>query len=298
MLIYTCNAIIAYKRITVYAKGGFIMQIRSNYKASYCPYDVSGDYKGLYRHYIQPWQTIQDLHYHSCAEFGLCLDGAGIFFVEDRIYPFSCGTVAYLPANMVHIAQSPNERPSSWEYIWIDTSLIESGMLPERETIIIDHDCYRLFNMMKDELINKEKYSDGPELFKYLCSAITLKLTRLGSKTKPESGEFSREMLLPAIVYISEHFSDNITISELANKCCVSISTLRREFKNVTGMSPLEYIFTVKITMAENLLENTSLPILEVSERSGFNVLSSFNRQFRKRNNMSPSEFRALKKQL
>ena len=108
-----------------------------------------------YKHYKQSYRTKRDLHYHNHPECGYCKNGDGLFFVEDRIYPVSAGTVVFFPAGMNHIAQSPAERNSIWEYIWFDNKALDLA-LPPREIIIADRDCGELFRMMGHEIQKNE----------------------------------------------------------------------------------------------------------------------------------------------
>ena len=48
----------------------------------------------------------------------------------------------------------------------------------------------------------------------------------------------------------------------------------------------------IRLMMAEQLLHDTALSVLEISERCGFPCLSTFNRQFLRRSGISPREFR------
>ena len=58
----------------------------------------------------------------------------------------------------------------------------------------------------------------------------------------------------------------------------------------------MEYVNYVRIQSAENLLAFTDMRIIDISEASGFESLSSFSRQFRKYNLISPGGFRKLKR--
>ncbi|MBQ8332645.1 MAG: AraC family transcriptional regulator, partial [Clostridia bacterium] len=60
-----------------------------------------------------------------------------------------------------------------------------------------------------------------------------------------------------------------------------------RHKKLLTGMH-----LRIRLMMAEQLLHDTALSVLEISERCGFPCLSTFNRQFLRRNGISLREFR------
>lgn len=49
-----------------------------------------------YVYWSQSFRDKRDLHYHNCAELGLCLKGSGIFFIDNQIYPFQRNTISYI----------------------------------------------------------------------------------------------------------------------------------------------------------------------------------------------------------
>jgi len=241
-----------------------------------------------YKLYKQSYRTKRDLHYHNHPECGYCKNGDGLFFVEDRIYPFSAGTVVFFPAGMNHIAQSPAERNSIWEYIWFDNKALDLA-LPSREIIIADRDCGELFRMMGHEIQKNE--NGNFELYRHLCAAFFEKLNAF-SKDETVCNEKARKSILPAISLIAAKYGEYISVAQLAECCRLSESTLRRNFLAITGQSPKSYVNTIRLIIAEQLLIETSISVLDISERCGFSCLSTFNRCFLKRNGIPPSEYR------
>lgn len=244
-----------------------------------------------YTCYKQSWRTKQDLHYHNYPECGRCLKGDGIFFVEDRVHPFTAGTVIFFPAGMHHIAQSPVERNSLWEYIWLDNEALELE-LPAREVIVPDRDCDELFRMMREEIQKGD--SGNIALYRHLCAAFFGKLNTFTRSDIP-ADEKARRSILPAIHMIATRYQEPLTAPQLAEICRLSESTLRRNFLTVTGQSPMAYTSSIRLMMAEQLLTETDLTVLDISERCGFPCLSTFNRQFLKRRGISPRDFRKRK---
>ena len=66
-------------------------------------------------------------------------------------------------------------------------------------------------------------------------------------------------------------------------------------FRRSVGMSCIRYINEVRIRKAAEALENTARPVMEIAMDSGFDNVSYFNLQFRRRFGMTPREFRAIK---
>lgn len=84
----------------------------------------------------------------------------------------------------------------------------------------------------------------------------------------------------------------SISLDELAAEHSFSKFHLAREFKRYTGYSPNEYLSHVKLSLAKNMLKNTTLPIAAIAEQAGYNQPSYFNRAFKQKENMTPLAFR------
>ena len=93
--------------------------------------------------------------------------------------------------------------------------------------------------------------------------------------------------------YIDDHFTENPTLSELADLVCMTPSAFSRFFKLRTGTSLSNYIIDVKLAYAVRLLVDSSLTISEICYECGFNNQSNFNRIFKAKKGQTPRDFRA-----
>lgn len=98
--------------------------------------------------------------------------------------------------------------------------------------------------------------------------------------------------IVPALEYIKRNYMNQFSVESLADLCGLSPTHFRRVFNNTMGVSPLEYLNTIRITKACHLLRSTEDSILNISESVGFHSISSFNRYFDRLVNMSPREYR------
>ena len=71
-----------------------------------------------------------------------------------------------------------------------------------------------------------------------------------------------------------------------------NISYYSEWFKNKMNVSPIEYIQNLRVKKAKELLLNTNLTILQVSQIVGYEHNSSFTRVFKYLEKISPTEFR------
>ena len=95
------------------------------------------------------------------------------------------------------------------------------------------------------------------------------------------------------IAYLNDHYTDDITLDQLCEAAGgLSEQYLYRLFKQSTGLRPMEYMLSRRVSAARVYLETTDLPISSVASRSGFHNTSYFYRSFRKFVGMSPLAYR------
>lgn len=91
---------------------------------------------------------------------------------------------------------------------------------------------------------------------------------------------------------IKKHFNTASTIEELITDVPSSRRNLVRRFKQVTGITPIEYLQKTRIEAAKQLLEQSRHSILEVMLESGYNDLKTFRTLFKKNVGMTPKMYR------
>lgn len=79
---------------------------------------------------------------------------------------------------------------------------------------------------------------------------------------------------------------------QIADRCGVSLSTLRRRFRAATGTPIHEYALQNRVATARTLLGETDLPIKAVAERLGYSDVYFFTRQFRRMVGVPPATYR------
>ena len=77
----------------------------------------------------------------------------------------------------------------------------------------------------------------------------------------------------------------------LEKELCMSSSQFYRKLKQVSGLSPGDFIRTLRLKHAARLLRTTSLTVTEVFYQSGFNNRSYFYREFQKMYKLSPKKY-------
>jgi Transcriptional regulator containing an amidase domain and an AraC-type DNA-binding HTH domain len=92
--------------------------------------------------------------------------------------------------------------------------------------------------------------------------------------------------------FIHENLTERITLSMLSSMACLSERHYARIFKEVYGISPIEYVINCRLTLACRMIKNTQRSLSEISIACGFGDKISFSRLFKKRYGSTPGEYR------
>ena len=99
------------------------------------------------------------------------------------------------------------------------------------------------------------------------------------------------EELQRAVIFIRKNLSIPLTLADICNAQC-GRSTLQWQFKHYLKTSPVRYLTENRMKYAVKLLENTTLPIKEISQKCGYSDQLYFSGAFRDHIGRSPREYR------
>ncbi len=105
--------------------------------------------------------------------------------------------------------------------------------------------------------------------------------------------ETDRNWLATFEAYVQKHLSsDTLNIPRLAMEFAMSESTLLRQLKRLTGLSPVSYLQEMRLNEARHLLETRQYDsIARVASKVGYSDLNNFGRSFKQRFGKTPSDF-------
>lgn len=98
--------------------------------------------------------------------------------------------------------------------------------------------------------------------------------------------------IVRSVMHIEAHYTDKLSLEQLAKVAYLSKYHYTRSFKKHVGMTPYEYVSTVRISHAQNLLLTTSLSVEEIGWKVGFSGSKNLIRQFKQATGMTPGEYR------
>lgn len=104
--------------------------------------------------------------------------------------------------------------------------------------------------------------------------------------------EFDDAVLIATINYMKNNISSKLNLNQLSNIVGISPSGLIWKFKTKLGTSPIDYLISLRIQLAKQLLSETKLSIQKIAEKCGFENSYYFSNFFKKRTGLSPSFYR------
>ena len=124
-----------------------------------------------------------------------------------------------------------------------------------------------------------------------LCYAMIEILTAFMECMFPPAMENSR-IVRDAMNYISAHFSEAVTLQDVADHLHLNPSYFSRIFKRSSGSTFKEYLTKVRVEEAKRLLRNTDYPLLDIAIGVGFDNQSYFTSVFKRLTGLTPKQYR------
>ena len=119
-----------------------------------------------------------------------------------------------------------------------------------------------------------------------------LLLTAPQEKEKRTAPEYIRYL----IKYMENNYTQKLTLDYLAEFACMNKYYLSKEFKKYTGFSPNDYLISLRINKAKQLLEGSSLPASKIAHEVGIHDINNFTNLFKKKTGLTPIQYRSNKK--
>lgn len=93
-------------------------------------------------------------------------------------------------------------------------------------------------------------------------------------------------------VWIAEHYQEASPVAAMVRLSGLAERSFKRRFQLATGMPPLEYVHTLRLEEAKQMLEATDNPIEAIANEVGYEDAGFFGRLFKRKVNLSPAQYR------
>ena len=125
----------------------------------------------------------------------------------------------------------------------------------------------------------------------YTMGLLFLQLLNHTDKVKVGKDQYEQEVLLGIYRFIEEHYV-NGQLSTLASQLGYDLYSLSRLVKKLTGKTYTELVQEKRLMQAQFLLQNTKWTVADIGMAVGYDNLSYFHQIFRKKNGISPRQWR------
>ena len=232
-------------------------------------------------------------HYHNSYEIYYLTNGTCWYFIDKKTYRLSKGDIALIPKGVIH---KTNYDTQSHSRILINCS---ENFIPKSVLDLIPNmpyytvplsyrdKIYEIFSTVQKEFHTPNEFSK--DIIK--AKIYELLLFIANKNTTQSTKKIEDSMVEKAVKYIRNHFSENITLTDVAKHCFVSNEHLSRTFKKETGFCFNEYLNIYRLKKADLLLHNEpTTKITEIARRCGFNDSNYFSKVYKKEFNISPKQ--------
>ncbi|HEY3377824.1 MAG TPA: AraC family transcriptional regulator [Armatimonadota bacterium] len=253
------------------------------------------------------------MHIHLFHEVFFCTHGG--WQVSSRgLMPIQKDALLFLPARHPHIAVANKGDRCTGTILYLPEDLFSRVIEGDRDTrCVIESLCRRaddgeyqvplttagtgrvgqLFrDMARESRLRAPGYKSAIK-----SSAQALFLTILRESAVPDiqrdqQPSNKRERVAEALCYLHAHYARPITVARMLELTKMGRSQFHAVFKAETGTTLAEYVNTLRLTTAEQLLRDSDLSITEIAFRCGFASLSYFYRVFTARFGRPPRAYR------
>ena len=225
--------------------------------------------------------------FHSHGELLYVARGSLNITIDGKNYVLQEGQISILFPYLTHSYQSAPE--SDVLFFLFDPSVIAFT-----NTMLTKHPVYPIMDgkpyaTMLLRALEMRKQGKMKTATAYL-NAVLGELLAVAQLT--DAPETSGRTVVKVLEYCAEHFTEPITLKTLADALFISQSYVSKIFSDKLRYSFREYINSLRINKAKELLTDSPMPISEVTYTCGFSNQSSFNRVFQDFCGCTPREYR------
>ena len=243
---------------------------------------------------VYPTEKVQDLI--------ILLVLSGSIFVQSGGYGIE------LPKNSIYIIPADGEYsmrlpPSSlvarftFNYAFLCEKANQDYIRFSNSAISDDEDFQKdLRNLLRKSLIefaeNGNQCTLKGEVLTYNLVLLLAEKFATGESSVLSSGWTDDRRIAAIQNYVRTNYSHSVSLTEIAEKMYVSVSTLSRLFQRKTGISFVQYVRNYRLEQVRRALLESDESITTIAVNAGFSSSSAMNRDFRALYQMTPKEYR------
>ena len=236
-------------------------------------------------------------HYHDFFEIYYLEEGACHYFIDNDAYDVVAGDILLIPKGIIHKTMY-GECEARRRLIYCPYSYIPAAVIPHLSSMLyiyrnpsVKESVLKILDAIEEEFSHGDGFSEEVLMhYMHLFFFLLARNRAVEQPSKVGSGYTSE-----TVAYIKENYREGVRLSDLARKLSVSPEHLSRVFKRDTGLGISEYLSTVRLQMAQQLLlSSPALSVAKIAELCGFYDSNYFSKKFKEAYGVSPLYFRKL----
>lgn len=237
-------------------------------------------------------------HWHRFIEMEFLASGSGTHVINGNAYPIRRGELHILKLTDIH--EFFFEENCGLHLVQIPASYLPKDVnsfilnCPDDMIAYFEDDelekIERMFFALEDEFKKDEPY--GAQIIKNIITSICLLLFRRLKIDGRSAARKSDSRINDIIIFLQNNFQEPLTVEGIASRFYMNSEYFSRYFKNRMGVGPKEYLTEMRMGYAEMLICRTDMKILDVCMACGYNSITTFLRDFRKKHGLTPKQMR------
>lgn len=254
---------------------------------------------------IKPFEDYNKshLHWHEMIEILYYHDDRTVVDCNMDEISVKKGDIIFVNMNELHKATKKG-LPATYHCIQLRTDFFSNfigGKYVVFENVIRDERCTRELDRVI-EYYESDSIDKEVSMKKHMYAFLEI-LCRDYVRNVFDRDKYARNLRIydkfnDIVIYINDHYDEDLTVSDIAERFYVSESYLSSIFKNNSGKSVMKYVNEVRIERAKTYLERTNMSIGQIANCVGFGDINYFSRKFRTIVGMTPSEYKRAKEQV
>ncbi|MBB3111489.1 AraC-like DNA-binding protein [Paenibacillus phyllosphaerae] len=250
-------------------------------------------------------------HFHSTYEIFYLMSGQREFFIQDRTIVVNEGDMVIVSPNILHrttdAARTEHERfivnihPSSMAMAPGNGQDVLLPLLSEAYVIVRStlHERQIIDELVRTIQQEIREQKQGFEFYALtLAQQLLIRCCRHAGQGSAEplvAPSPMHERISEIVRYINNHYMEELSLQRIADHFFVSPYYLSRTFKEATGFTFVEYLNSVRIKEAKQLLEHSSMKVGSIARKVGFGSVTHFGRVFKEITGYVPLHYRKVK---
>jgi len=240
-------------------------------------------------HVIPPVPYVCEKNDRMFSRFFYVVKGKIIFNKgTEEMLEVSSGELAYLPNDVTY--KSEWDISEEGEYISLHFMLDEFYVrLPDR-ICTVAHDKHGIYLEMFSELL--DVWNKGALGYEFeILSGIYKVMYQVFSDITYKKIKNKNSIIYKGILYLENHYLENVTVAQLASICNTSEGNFRRLFRKYKKMPPVTYRNYLRIKKALVLIETGEYNVSEAAQAVNIDDICYFHKMFRSFFGCTPKQY-------